>query len=93
MATWMSSGSFEVMVQFIADEQGTASGIDLKTKCVAKENAKSYTWLNRRNSFEQNNACYTCDLRSDKMFNVRTTIVIQFTRCRLHRRLAQYRGN
>ena len=63
MANWLTSGSSNVTMRFISDDENTSSGVDIIAKCVPDTNANSYTWLNRRNLFGLNDLCYTCDLR------------------------------
>ena len=63
MAKWMTSGSSQVTVRFISGVSGTASGVDLTTKCVPNESVKSFEWMNRGNLFNATDLCYRCDLR------------------------------
>ena len=63
MAKWMTSGSSQVTVRFISGVSGTASGVDLTTKCVPNESVKSFEWMNRGNLFNAADLCYRCDLR------------------------------
>ena len=63
LAKWISSDTSSIKLMFKTNNQGTASGIDLQTKCVPNENVHSVTWSSRGLLFDADHVCSKCDLR------------------------------
>ena len=61
LGEWLHAETDEIILRFTSDGSVTRDGFDITARCMPiHEGAIGYTWTDRRNAFNSNDACYLC---------------------------------